>query len=152
MSQFYNISRVEMDQFLVGLGFQLMSIPGTTELVYGKVLRHQDFTLSLRVYTAINPSGESRAKGIDAIRLKLYWRFENEPVHVGRTQNCKRVKNWRKNIQAAMDRVLDGEHFRICPNCHQPLVTREGQFGEFWACSTWFKTKCGGKKVVANGQ
>lgn len=144
---FYNISRNEMDEFLTSQGFQLMNIPGTVELVYGKIVKHEGHKLSLRVYTAINPTGESRKKGSDAIRVQLYWMLDGKPVPVGKAQKCLRVLTWKKNLSAAIESHASPENFKTCPSCGSPLVQREnGQTGEeFWGCSTWIKTKCNGK-------
>jgi len=144
---FYNINRNEMHSFLLSQGFQAMSIPGTIELVYGKIVTHEGHKLSLRVYTAINPTGESRKKGSDAIRIQLFWMYDGKPVPVGKAQKCLRVPTWKKNMTAAIAAHAAPENFKTCPACGSPLVQREnGQTGEeFWGCSTWIKTKCNGK-------
>lgn len=144
---FYNITRQEMHAFMTQQGFQAMNIPGTIELVYGKIVRHDGHKLSLRVYTAINPSGESRKKGSDAIRIQLFWMYDGKPVPVGKAQKCLRVPTWKKNMTAAIAAHASPENFKTCPACGSPLVQREnGKTGEgFWGCSTWIKTKCNGK-------
>lgn len=153
---FYNITRQEMHAFLTQQGFKAMDIPGTVELVYGKIVNHDGHKLSLRVYTAINPSGESRKKGSDAIRIQLFWMFDGKPVPVGKAQKCLRVPTWKKNMTAAIAAHAAPENFKTCPACGSPLVQREnGQTGEeFWGCSTWIKTKCNGKakQVVPNAK
>lgn len=149
---YYNISREEMNEFLTGQGFQLMSLPGTVELVYGKIVHHDGHRLSLRVYTAINPSGESREKGSDAIRVQLYWMFDGKPTPVGKAQKCLRVTNWKNNLQAAINRHNDPENFTSCPACGSPMVIRHrgSDNAEFWGCSTWIKTKCNGRPVAVS--
>jgi hypothetical protein len=144
---FYNINRQEMDEFLTGQGFQQMTLPGTVELVYGKIVHHNGHRLSLRVYTAINPTGESREKGSDAIRVQLYWMFDGKPTPVGKAQKCLRVTTWRKNMQAAIDSHAEADNFATCPACGSPMVIRHrgSDNAEFWGCSTWIKTKCGGR-------
>lgn len=144
---FYNISRDQMEQFLFPQGFQKLELPGTIELVYGKIVKHEGHKLSLRIFSAINPTGESRKKGSDAIRIQLFWMLDGKPVPVGKAQKCLRVLTWKKNISAAIDAHAAPENFKTCPACGSPLVQREnGQTGEeFWGCSTWIKTKCNGK-------
>jgi hypothetical protein len=148
---FYNISRNEMHGFMVSHGFQEMKVPNTIELVYGKIIKHDGHRLSLRVYTAINPTGESRKKGSDAIRIQLYWMFEDAPVPVGKAQKCLRVPTWQKNCSAAINACTLSENFRTCPACFSPMAWRENATtGQgFWGCSTWFKTKCNGKSKTA---
>lgn len=144
---FYNITAAEMSEFLLGQGFQLMTLPGTVELVYGKIVRVDNHRLSLRIYTAINPSGESREKGSDAIRVQLFWMYDGKPTPVGKAQKCLRVPSWRKNLQAAIDAHAGPEQFRVCPKCGSPMVIRHraSDKAEFWGCSTWVKTKCDGR-------
>jgi hypothetical protein len=68
-SRFHPISRDEIRPFLTGLGFTPLALRGVVELVYAKIIRVGDHRLSLRCYTAVNPDGESRERGSDAIRL-----------------------------------------------------------------------------------
>lgn len=147
MGRYFNISRQDMDAFLTGQGFLPMTLPGTVELVYGKIVKYQNHRLSLRIYTAINPSGESRAKGSDAIRVQLYWMYNDKPTPVGRAQRCLRVVNWQKNLQAAIARCNDPENFCTCPKCGSPMAIRKSSRdgNEFWGCSTWHVTKCDGR-------
>lgn len=144
---FQNITATEMSEFLTGQGFQQMTLPGTVELVYGKIVYVGDHRLSLRIYTAINPSGESREKGSDAIRVQLFWMYDGKPTPVGKAQKCLRVPSWRKNLQAAIDAHAQPEQFRVCPKCGSPMVIRHrgSDKAEFWGCSTWVKTKCDGR-------
>ncbi len=83
---FYSISKEEMHKFLSARGFQPIQLPNTYELVYGKIVNVAGFKLSLRVYTAIEASGHSRAKGEDAIRVQFYYMYEGQPVPVGASQ------------------------------------------------------------------
>jgi ssDNA-binding Zn-finger/Zn-ribbon topoisomerase 1 len=148
-NRFYNITEVEMDSFLCPQGFQRMSIPGTTELVYGKLVRHGNHQISMRIYTSIDPTGNSRARGEDAIRVMLFFKYAGEVVSVGKPQKVLRITTWSKNLQKAIDR-WDSE-FKICPACHHPMVIRKGSNGDFWGCCTWSKTRCSGKpsKIIS---
>lgn len=92
MAHYYNISRQEMHSFLSERGFTLIQLPGTMELVYGKRVDQGDKALSLRVYTGINPSGESRDVGKDAIRVALFVRVGDQVVHVGGDKRVHRVE------------------------------------------------------------
>lgn len=143
---FHNITADEMNKFMAERKFRRMTIPGTVELVFGKIVNIGEHRLSLRVYTGINPSGESRAKGTDAIRVQLYFMHDGEPAPVGKSQMVKRITTWEKNLDAAIARHSDAEHFRICEACGNPLVERETRDGKrkFWGCVTYFKTKCPG--------
>jgi len=152
-ARFYAITRDEIHQFLTGMGFQPLVLRGVVELVYAKIVQIGNHRLSLRCYTAVNPSGESREKGSDAIRVQLYQKVRNagreEIVPVGRPQKCLRVASWRENLQKAIGRIADPEHFRVCPACGNPMVIRHNKAtgGEFFGCCMFRLTKCKGKPV-----
>ena len=89
-ARFYAISRDEIHEFLTNLGFQSLTLKGVVELVYGKIVRVGNHRLSLRIYSAVNPNGESREKGTDAIRVQVFHKVKNEEKQditpVGRSQ------------------------------------------------------------------
>ncbi len=150
-AQFYAITRDEVHEFLTGLGFVPLALRGVVELVYGKIVRVGEHRLSLRVYTAVNPDGESREKGTDAIRVQLFHKLQaghqEQIVPVGRPQKCLRVLSWKQNLGKAIDRHADASNFRLCPACHHPMVLRENRATgeEFWGCSMFKITGCKGK-------
>jgi hypothetical protein len=146
-SRFHNITAEEMDKYLREKGFSPLTIEGTVELVYGKVVRIREHRLSLRVYTAINPSGESREKGSDAIRIQLYYMYDGEAWGVGKPHKCLRVKTWKSNMTKAINVCEDPEGLPDCPACKHPMVERENSRtgGKFWGCVTYHKTQCDGK-------
>ena len=90
-AHYYPVTKDEIDQFLTGLGFVPLKLKGVVELVYAKIVEVGGHRLSLRCYTAVNPDGESREKGTDAIRLQLFMRFEDGIIPVGRPLKCLRV-------------------------------------------------------------
>jgi hypothetical protein len=151
-SRFHPVSREEIDHFLTGLDFVPLKLQGVTELVYGKIVRIGGHRLSLRCYTAVDPNGESRAIGTDAIRLQLFMKVEGGIVPVGKPVKCLRVKSWRDNLRKAIDRVADPEHFRQCPACGNPMVVRQNKStgDEFWGCSLFRITACKGKRESAS--
>lgn len=148
--RFYNISADEMTAFLTARGFQSMQLPNTYELVFGKIVRFGKHRLSLRVYTGINPSGESRAKGMDAIRIVLYCKYNDVPKPCGVSQKCLRVKTWEKNMATAIARCEDVSNFRYCSDCGSPMVQRcrkDDKKQKFWGCVAWAETKCHGRPL-----
>jgi hypothetical protein len=143
MSKYTNITKAEMEEFLeigadgkplVPTGWYPLSIKGTYELVYGRLVRHD---ITLRIYSAINPSGFSRAKGSDAIRVCLFWKEHKlaEPKLIGVEKRVHRVAGWRKNLY---DRILNWEELMgpVCP-CGAPTVNRTGPRGDFFGCVRW---------------
>jgi hypothetical protein len=148
-TEYVNITQQEMEAFLSPMGFQQITLPGTVELVYAKLIRHDGLVLSLRVYTGINPSGQSREVGDDAIRADLWWR-ENAtatPVRVGSSKRVHRVKGWRANLQNRLDKWLEFAPIR-CKSCGKPMVAREGPHGRFYGCVGWKRDKSGCNNVV----
>jgi hypothetical protein len=143
-SRFHPITKDEMDHFLTGLGFMPMKLQGVVELVYGKIVHVGGHRLSLRCYTAINPDGESRERGTDAIRLQLFHRVKEQIVPIGRAQKCLRVESWQQNIRKAIHRLTDAQSVRVCPACGNPLVVRRNRATgqEFWGCSMFRITGC----------
>lgn len=142
--EFYNITQEEMENFLFDQGFRSICLPNVSELVYAKIVMFYNYTLSLRVYSGINYSGNSRERGTDAIRVGLYYKFEDEIIPVGKSQRVNRIKTWQKNLQIVIDNST--YEFRICPRCNHPMVEKKGKNGLFWGCATWNKTKCNGQK------
>ena len=147
-AHFCPITRAEINEFLAGLGFVPLTLKGVTELVYAKIVRVGGHRLSLRCYTAVNPNGESREKGTDAIRLQLFMKVEDGIVPVGRPQKCLRVDSWRDNLLKAIERATDPSNFRICPACGSPQVVRTNRStgDDFWGCSMFRITGCKGKR------
>lgn len=157
VERYYNISADEMTAFLTGRGFRKMQLPNTVEIVFGKIVRLGAHTLSLRILTGINPSGESRAKGTDAIRVSLYCKLPtniaNYPVPCGKSQKCLRVNTWKANMAAAIDRCEDPDNFRVCSKCGNPMTERQRDSDKqkFWGCSAWRFTKCKGRPQEVSG-
>ena len=140
---YYNISKDEMHEFLTALGFQPMNLPNVVELVYGRIVRMNNYKLSLRIYTAINPSGESRKIGTDAIRLRLFMMLDGQPTAVGKQFRCLRVTTWRKNVSSAIQSVAN--NLRFCADCGSPMVWRDKK--DFWGCVRWHQSGCKGKPI-----
>jgi hypothetical protein len=146
-AQFYPITQHEIDEFLTDLGFVPLSLTGVVELVYGRIVHVGGHRLSLRIYTAVNPNGESREKGTDAIRLQLFHRCGEQILPVGRAQKCLRVESLRGNITKAIDTIVDPHSFRVCPACGNPMVVRRNKStgDDFWGCGVFRITKCKGR-------
>jgi len=147
-AHFYPITRDEIHEFFVGLGFVPLKLKGVVELVYAKIVRVGGHRLSLRCFTAVNPNGECREKGTDAIRLQLFMRVEAGIVPVGRPQKCLQVESWRANLRKAIERATDLNNFRLCPACGNPQVVRQNRSNgdDFWGCSLFRFTGCKGKR------
>ena len=137
MATYVNITDGEMAAFLVPQGFQLITLPGTKELVFAKLIKHDGLVLSLRVYSSINPDGDSRDVGEDAIRADLWWRKDQnaQPKRVGSSKRVHRVQGWRSNLQARLDNWIEFAPVKCA--CGSPMVRRHGGFGDFMGCSQY---------------
>ncbi len=139
MATYVNVTQQEMESHLLPQDFVALRLPGTVELVYGKRVDRDGMMLSLRIYTGINPGGNSRAVGEDAIRVQVCWRMGDGTVKIiGGSRRVHRVKGWRKNLQAR----IDGWEEQLgpqCPDpkCAAPMMERKGRNGTFWGCSCY---------------
>lgn len=137
MAKAIEITRDEMHEFLVGRGFIPLTIEGTKELVYGRIVAQN---LSLRVYTSI-VGGSSRGVGKDAIRTVLVTRIngrgpDSEIKIVGSDRRVHRVEGWRNNLQDRLDHWQE-QLGLVCPKCGRMTVKRQSARGPFWGCSAY---------------
>lgn len=142
---YVNITADQMKGFLEPQGFVAVTLPNTLEMVFAKRVDWNDFQLSLRVYTGINPNGNSRDVGADAIRCNIFWRKvvdgKAEMVKVWTSKRVNRVESWQKNLA---DRLLSANvastSFKLCSECGGLMVIRttKGKKGsEFYGCGNY---------------
>ena len=119
-----------MRHFLEAQGFNEVKLDGTVELVYGKIVAK---SVCLRVYTSV-VYGESRAVGLDAIRVCLVARKKDGIiVGIGRETRVNRIGTWKKNLQARIDKHVD-LMTPPCPICGENTKERDGKYGKFAGC------------------
>jgi hypothetical protein len=142
MTSYYNIPQEEFEAFLFPIGFQKIELVGVKELVYSRRIhsRHipHKLALSLRVFSGIESSGESRGVGEDAIRVCLFWRKnDGQIVKASGSKRVHRVNGWKNNLKNR----LDGweQDFITCSVCGSPMVERKnGQKGnKFIGCCNY---------------
>jgi hypothetical protein len=138
---YVNINKSEMQEFLVPKGFQEMIIPNTDEIVFGKRVDQNGIKFSIRVYTGINPSGDSRKSGSDAIRVAVFMKV-GEAIKKGVSgKRVHRVLGWKANLQSRLDEIIQKLPVNTCHDCGMPMVLREGKSKEkgepykFYGCS-----------------
>lgn len=128
MANYYNISIEEMESFLLPQGFSRVSLENTRELVYGKRIDSFGLPITMRIYTGIDPSGESRSLGQDAIRVNVFVKTPNEIKKVFGSKRVHRVSGWKKNLQNRInDIVKKVSQIKLCEKCGLPMVLREGK-------------------------
>ena len=149
MGTFVNVSRQEMADFLIPQGFREIKIPNTVEIVFAKRVHQDNFELSLRIYTGINPTGVSRGVGEDAIRVCLFIRNDGLITKLSGDKRVNRTTNWRKNLQLRLDRWLENMPAHRC-SCGMPMIPRKGKNGTFLGCSTF--PRCKETRALRNEQ
>jgi hypothetical protein len=155
-AHYHNITLQEMKDFLLPQGFKVVNGEGkhlrdlnrTVEVVFGKRVDVDGQMLSLRVFTGIWPTGESRGVGEDAIRVQMAQKVDDgTPVGgiftVGGSRRVNRVETWRKNLQLRIDRWQEMIGPK-CPKCDHLMVEREGKKGKFWGCTQYRSGGCDG--------
>lgn len=135
----------QFDDLLLPLGFKLMTLPRTVELVYGKRADVGEMPLSIRVYSSVNPDGQGREVGTDAIRVNLWTKYSDQPMKVGGEKRVNRTANWQDRLLERIKRLTPGPR---CPKCDAPMVLRSGKHGEFWGCIAFRVTACKGSRQV----
>lgn len=137
-AEYANITADEMTEFLIPQGFSLIELPNTRELVFGKRVDLEDLTLSLRIYTGIEPTGASREVGSDAIRANIFWRRPDGEVRkVASSKRVHRVKGWKDNLAK---RLAELKIEKRCSVCGAPMVKRKvfkNQKDEFYGCASY---------------
>lgn len=122
---FFNIPASQIIQFLEERSFQRIDLPGTNEVVFGRVYSHfvegqWAIPLTLRVYTTIE-LGQVRGRGADAIRVLVVAALpDNKIVPIGSTKRVHRVENWKENLAQRLNNwreLLQPE----CPVCAAPM-------------------------------
>ena len=138
---YVNVTVEDVEAFLGPQGFKAIPVERTRELVYAKRVdqpRDDGRTpnqLSLRVYTGIDPDGNSRDVGADAMRCVLFTRNDEGVVRkVATSKRVHRVAGWRANLQERLDAIAPGPD---CPSCGAPTVLRTSARGEFYGCSNF---------------
>lgn len=129
MAKSIEISKTDMHEFLTARRFVPVTVEGTKELVYGRIVRKDT---CLRVYTSI--VGEtSRGNGEDAIRVCLVQKTPDGIKGLGSKTRVHRVEGWRKNLEAR----LDGWEEMCGPTCAcgRPMAQRRSKRGKFWGCT-----------------
>jgi hypothetical protein len=133
-TQYHEIEESEMESFMDSKGFQRITLPNTTEIVYGKVISPR---VTLRVYSSILESKHgARGNGEDAIRCVLVAKQHNDEIRIFHTSmRVHRVKGWKKNLENRMKETSEVP-VEWC-SCGRIMILRENKAkkSQFWGCS-----------------
>lgn len=144
MANYVNVTQEDMEELLLPQGFRKLDLDGVRELVYGKRVDRDGLTLTMRVFTGIDPDGNSRDCGSDAMRVNLFWRRPDEKiVNIAGSKRVHRVAGWKGNLQQRIDTLVPGP---CCPTCSSPMVERKGKNGKFYGCSDF--PNCRGTRAI----
>jgi hypothetical protein len=154
-AKFTPIKVGEMESLLAHWGFRRITIEGTKELVWAKT--RPEWKIQLRIFSGINPTGESRGCGEDAIRVEVYWvRSNGNPMRIGGSKRVNRTQGWRDNLKSRIKGWRDclgpkGEIVK-CPLCGAPMVLREIKNGKntgrnFYGCVFFRENGCRGFRL-----
>lgn len=158
MPTYTNISLEEFDAFVSPLGFKLLPFTGDLkrckEYVYGRrhnlrsPLNGKLIQASIRIYTGIDATGQSRDCGKDAIRIVWIVRLneENRLIPVIKMKRVHRVKNWRNNLKTRLQELQHKFHDLQACQCgflmhkitYNPRKHKK-PFNDFYAC---YRTAC----------
>lgn len=152
--EFNHITVEEFEEFLDQFDFDWNRTTTSEYTPYGEYvygtkdpINEEHNTLYLTVFSTIEEaSGKTREKGTDAIRTVIWDNHINKPV--GGKKKTLRIKTWRKNLKRKIDELADSwkEHVTICDECGSYMKKREGQYGEFYGCTSY--PKCENTKQV----
>jgi hypothetical protein len=141
--EYYNVKQDEFEPFMVSNKFfRNRDINGVNELVYDqKIIRHKQLFI-IRIFSSINPNGNSRGSGLDRIRVVVF--HDEKPF--GSTKQVNRLRNWQNNLSTKMKQAIaEVLETKICPRCGRPMVKRknckDGEMRHFWGC-TGFPRHC----------
>lgn len=97
---------------------------------------HDDVVL--RVFSTVDErTDEARNKGADAIRLAVWNKKVKGPM--GGRKKTLRIKTWRKNLKNKIEDIFgESENYiKKCDECGSWMILREGEYGEFYGCSSY---------------
>lgn len=124
----------DFTKLLEGQSFSPLTLAGTREIVLGKRVDIDGIPLSLRIYTSLEPSGEGRECGEDAIRVEVYAKdSEGQIKRIGGSKRVNRVAGWQERLLQRVQAWKD-QLGPACPCCGGPTVLRKGRYGEFHGC------------------
>ena len=66
--------------------------------------------------------------------LASYYKYSTDGAHRA-LNDCRMNQFVYEQLAKALPAAQKQNQFKSCPKCGQPLVKRNGKFGEFWGCS-----------------
>jgi len=124
-AQYTEISLEEMDEFMQSEGFVKVAHNPLNGFEVQYDLMHEN-GLRIRLFSTIDVRSDAgRGKGSDAMRLILI-APDDSIIRGAKFTRIHRVKNWRKNLMARYNQILDAmdsEAISYCPSFDCPKCT-----------------------------
>ena len=164
-AQYTEISLEEMDEFMQSEGFVKVAHNPLNGFEVQYDLMHKN-GLRIRLFSTIDVRSDAgRGKGSDAMRLILIAPDESI-IRGAKFTRIHRVKNWRKNLMARYNQILDAmdsEVISYCPSfdcakCTGTIRTllakgfKESGISTFMGCSGYQTNNCRNSHTVENGR
>ena len=132
-------SQEEFEIFLAGTPWSWdIAEQDVGEVVY----KSDDFSsreaIDVRIFSTIDErTAKARPKDSDAIRTVVWNNNEGSPV--GGRRSTYRIKTWRKNLSKKLKSLSEDidEYVQVCDECGSLMVIRNGEYGEFYGCSSY---------------
>lgn len=153
------IDENEMRDLMTRIGFETISLPRTTELVFQRQIETtagKKFPYAVRVYSSI-AHGNSRAVGEDAIRVVLVdLKAENPKFQFmkvlgeGTKKAGRRIYRTKSAMTTLETRCRDYFTHIIknpCPKCGSAMAVRNTKGGQFLGC-TKYHNGCRGTREL----
>ena len=164
MATYQEISLEEMDEFMQAEGFVKVAHNPLNGFEVQYDLMH-DNGLRIRLFSTIDVRSDAgRGKGSDAMRLILIAPDESI-IRGAKFTRIHRVKNWRKNLMARYNEILDSMDSDVisycppfdCAKCTGTIRTllakgfKESGISTFMGCSGYQTNNCRNSHTVENG-
>ena len=148
---FVFITKEEMEATLLPGGFTRRVIENgyCKQLMYERGIKGID-DIKLVIFSTVDDTDISRAKGKDAIQVRLFHERANDvSFPLGRFGSVYRMEGWQERLKKKINEVyIIGKNLQRCAQCGYPLVERKVKVGprrgeKFMACSGY--PNCKGK-------
>tara|TARA_R110000822_G_scaffold197781_4_gene335833 strand:- start:15637 stop:16152 length:516 start_codon:yes stop_codon:yes gene_type:complete len=159
-AQYTEISLEEMDEFMQSEGFVKVAHNPLNGFEVQYDLMHKN-GLRIRLFSTIDVRSDAgRRKGSDAMRLILI-APDDSIIRGAKFTRIHRVKNWRKNLMARYNQILDAMDSEAisycpsfdCPKCPGTIRTLLAkQISTFMGCSGYQTNNCRNSYNVEDGR
>ena len=131
------IHRNVFEAEMTAMGFTIVNLPGTFELVYERKIPNTDY--GVRIFSSIDKhTAISRDVGADAIRVTLWNYAKNRPIKMDRRVNRTGTEKGVLERTRERARELWGWCTKHQCSCgHGIMVERSGKNGKFLGCSNY---------------